>query len=53
MLGDQHRTVDVLACGGPREQVGIGGTRFVDDIESAPRQIVPGERVPQGHRVKR
>jgi hypothetical protein len=32
----QHGAVDVLARGGPREQVGVSGAGFLDDVEPTP-----------------
>ena len=52
MLGQQHRPVDIGTAFGPREQIGVGGTGFGDDVELTPRQAGPDQPVTQGSRIQ-
>lgn len=43
VLGDEYRTVDVFACGGTREQIDVGGSRFADHIQGSPGRPLRGD----------
>ncbi len=52
VFGEQYRPVDIGTAFGPREQIGVGGTGFGDDVELTPRHAGPDQPVPQGRRIQ-
>ena len=52
VFGKQYRPVDVSAGLGPREQIGVRGTGFGDNIELTPRHAGPHQPVAQGRHIQ-